>query len=83
VTEFVKYKRRASKSKGGIESTFTWNFRPMGDATEVKLTVEYTIPVPLVGKMAEGFIVKANEHEADILLANLKDVLEIQPEPAR
>ncbi len=32
----------------------------------------YIIPVPLVGKLAEPFILRQNENEADTFLANLK-----------
>jgi hypothetical protein len=37
---------------------------------------EYKIPVPLLGKVAEAFIVKMNENESDTILANLKARLE-------
>jgi hypothetical protein len=40
--------------------------------------VEYTVPLPLLGKLAEAFIVKQNEHEADVMLANLKARMEVQ-----
>jgi hypothetical protein len=33
--------------------------------------VEYTVPVPLLGKLAEAFIIKQNQNEMDVLLANL------------
>jgi hypothetical protein len=36
------------------------------------MQAEYVVPVPLLGKLAEAFIVKQNENEAEILLANLK-----------
>jgi hypothetical protein len=38
--------------------------------------VEYTVPVPLLGKMAEAVIVKLNENEMNVLLANLKARME-------
>ena len=37
---------------------------------------EYTVPIPLLGKLAEAFIVKQNEHEAELLLGNLKARME-------
>jgi hypothetical protein len=36
----------------------------------------YRVPIPLLGKLAEAFIVKQNEHEAEAFLANLKDRME-------
>ena len=56
----------------GIDSTFTWKFQPENGQTRVHLTVEYTIPSSLLGKLAEPVITKLNEHDADMLVANLK-----------
>jgi len=37
---------------------------------------EYTVPILVLGKLAESIILKQNEREADTLLANLKAILE-------
>jgi hypothetical protein len=34
------------------------------------------VPIPLLGKVAEKFLAKSNENEADTILANLKARLE-------
>jgi hypothetical protein len=34
------------------------------------------VPIPLIGKLAEAFIVKLNENEAETLLSNLKARME-------
>ena len=65
-----------TRSKKGIESTFKWTYKPEAGGTRLTVEVEYTIPVPLLGKLAEAVIVKLNEHEADTLLANLKARME-------
>jgi hypothetical protein len=52
----------------------------MGQETTVTLTVNYTIPGALLGKLAEPFIARQNEHENELLLNNLKLRLE-QPAP--
>jgi len=75
-TEWVPNQRTVSKGKGGIESTITVMFQPEAGATKVAFEAEYTVPVPLLGKLAEAFIVKVNEGEAELLLANLKTRLE-------
>jgi hypothetical protein len=41
------------------------------------MEVEYVVPIPLLGKLAEAFIVKQNEHEAEAMLANLKARMEV------
>ena len=64
------------KSKGGIESMIKWTFQPEAGGTKVIFDADYTVPVPLLGKLAEAFIVKQNEQEAETILANLKSRME-------
>ncbi len=71
-TERVPNERIVSKTKGGIESTQTWGFQPEAGGTKVTFVVEYTVPIPVLGKLAEVIIVKMNDREADSMLANLK-----------
>jgi uncharacterized membrane protein len=76
-TECIPNKRTVTKSIKGIQSTFTWTYQPDAGGTKLTVEVEYTIPVPLLGKLVETFIVKLNEHEAEVMLANLKARIEI------
>jgi hypothetical protein len=41
-------------------------------STKATLVAGYTVPLPLLGRIAEAIVVKVNEHEAEALLANLK-----------
>ena len=75
-TEYVPNQRVVSKSTGGIESLFTWTFQPEDSGTKLTVEVEYTVPIPLLGKIAEAFIVKQNERELELVLANLKAKME-------
>jgi uncharacterized membrane protein len=75
-TEYVANQRNVTKSTRGIQSTFVWTYQPEASGTKLTVEVEYTVPMPLLGKLAEAFIVKLNEHEADVLLANLKARME-------
>ena len=50
--------------------------QPEDGGTKVTFDAEYTVPIPLLGKLAEAIIVKQNEREADVLLSNLKDRME-------
>jgi uncharacterized membrane protein len=74
--EHIPNQRVVSKTKGGIESTFTWTFQPEAGGTKVTAESEYSVPIPLLGKLAEAFIVKLNENEAELVLANLKAIME-------
>jgi uncharacterized membrane protein len=75
-TEFIANKRIVTKSTKGINSTFAWQYEPKDGGTKLTVEVEYIVPVPLLGKLAESFIIKQNEHEADAMLANLKARME-------
>ena len=65
------------RNEGGIPSTFLWTYEGLnGTGTKLTVEVEYTIPTPVVGKIAETLLAKINERDAETLLANLKDVME-------
>ena len=65
------------ETKGEIKSTIVWTFRSLEDKTRVTFTVDYTIPIPLLGKLGEAIIRKMNDNEGDIILNNLQTRLEI------
>jgi len=64
------------KNEGGIPSVFRWKYEARDGATRLSLDVEYTLPVPVLGKIAEAIVAKANEHESETMLANLKAAME-------
>ena len=74
--EVVRNERIVSQTKGGIHSKITWTFRPQDNDTYVIFEADYTVPVPLLGKLAEIFIVRSNRREAETLLENLKARME-------
>ncbi len=71
-TQIVPNKSFVIETKGGIRSTITWTFRSRANITRVTLTIEYKIPIPLLGKLAEAIIVKMNDQEGDLMMANLQ-----------
>ena len=75
-TEYVTNQRTVTKVEGGIEGTITWIFQPEDGGTRLITKWEYTVPIPLLGRLADTFIVKQNEREVDLLLANLKARME-------
>ena len=75
-TDVIANQHVIGTTKGGIESTTTWKTEAEGAGTKVTFIAEYSVPLPLVGKMAEKFIIKVNEKEAETLLANLKARME-------
>jgi uncharacterized protein YndB with AHSA1/START domain len=75
-TEVVANECVLSENSGGILSTITWRFQPDFGGTRVTFEADYTVPIPLLGKLAEAYIVRQNEREAELLLANLRARME-------
>lgn len=74
--EWVANERMVSESRGGIESTSVWTFEPEESGTRVTAAMDYTVPIPVLGKLAERVVLGMNEREAETLLANLKARME-------
>jgi len=74
--ELTQNKSITTESTEGIQSHFDWHFEEIEGKTQVNMECKYSIPIPLVGKMAEKFLRKLNEHEAETTLANLKARME-------
>ncbi len=75
-TQIVPHQFLVIETKGGIRSTIAWTFRFWENKTRVTLTIEYKVPIPLLGKLAEAIIQKMNEQEGDLIVANLQAILE-------
>ena len=78
-TEVVEYKpneRYVTKSSGGIVSTWTYSFKAETGRTQMNLVIDFTIPIPVLGKFAERLALRQTEREADLAMATLKDRLE-------
>jgi uncharacterized protein YndB with AHSA1/START domain len=75
-TEFVPNERTVTEGKGGVTSTFTWTFAPHEGGTKLNVNVDYTIPIPVLGKLAEKLVLKRNEREAGMWMENIKEQLE-------
>lgn len=76
ISEHVPNKRWVTESKGGATSTFTFAFAPHEGGTKVDLDIEYSIPIPVLGKLAEKLVLKRNQSEIELSMENLKDNLE-------
>jgi ribosome-associated toxin RatA of RatAB toxin-antitoxin module len=74
--EFVKDKKIVIRSEGSIKTLWNWNFELYDHGTKIDLSVEYTIPMPVLGKIAEAIVLRQNEREADLALANIKAKME-------
>lgn len=75
-TGYIPNERIVVQSKGGIVSTWALTFEPHDGGTKLNAVVEYTIPIPVLGKLAEALVLRQNEREADLAMANIKDRME-------
>lgn len=76
VIRSVLNSERVERTTGGIRSTWTWRLKREDGGTQVDLTIDYTIPVPVLGKVGEWLTLRQNEREADVGMANIKDRME-------
>ena len=76
VSEHVPNERRVTESKGGATSRWTLTFAPHEGGTKLDLEIDYTIPVPVLGKLAENLVLKRNQREADLSMENIKERME-------
>ncbi len=76
VGEHVPNERWVTDSEGGITSTFAFTFAPHESGTKLDVEVEYTIPVPVLGKLAEKLVLKRNQREMAMNNQNIKERLE-------
>jgi len=75
-TEHIPNERIVIKTTGSIVSIWDFTLIPQGVMTSVNLVVDYTIPVPLIGKLGEKLILWQNEREADLAMTKIKKSLE-------
>jgi carbon monoxide dehydrogenase subunit G len=74
--EAVENERTVVVNEKGIPSKFIWEYHRANGGTGLDLEIEYEVPTPVLGKLAEKAVIRINENEADTMLANLKAVME-------
>jgi len=77
VVDYIANQRLVMRHTRGINTTFSWYLEPRHAGTKLTLEVENIVPVPLLGRVVEAFINMANEHDADLILVNLKARMEV------
>ena len=74
--EYIPNQRTVTENKGGVPGTVTWTYEPENGGTKVTFEAQYTVNLPLLRGLAESFLVKVNEQEAETVLANVKARME-------
>lgn len=76
VIEYALNDYAVHQSIGAINSTWGFRLEPSEHGTQVTFDVEYSIPIPIIGKLAERIVLRRNEREFHLSLENLKELLE-------
>ena len=76
VIETVPNKRIGTKTKGAVSSEWLLVFDATDEGTMLEMNIDYTVPIPVLGKVAERIILKRNEREAVSALENIKEIME-------
>lgn len=76
------YEKVVFQNKSGIPSTFIYSYSKRDGNCWLTMEVDYEIPGKVLSKLAEPFVRRLNEHEADVLLENLKARMELTGEAA-
>ena len=70
--DIIPNKSFAIRTKGGIHSVLKWTFRTRDNRTRITLTVDYKIPIPLLGKITETIVMIMNKQELSLMMSNLR-----------
>ena len=67
---------RRVESRGGVDFRWEWQFRREGACTQIRWELDYTIPLPALGKVGELLIVQRNNRLVRFAMNNIKERLE-------
>ncbi len=76
IIEYVENRCAAHQGIGMMELVWTNRVEPADGGTKLTIEVEYGIPVPVLGILAERLTVRRNERNLELALINVKEILE-------
>ncbi|NNE18636.1 MAG: hypothetical protein HKN10_09180 [Myxococcales bacterium] len=76
VVEHVPNECTVHQNIGAIDSIWKLTVEPDEEGTRLEIHLEYHIPIPVIGKLAERILLRRNVREFDMSLVNIKDVME-------
>ena len=76
--EVVPCKMFSVRIDGAVDCTMTWTIQPQDNLqTKVNITMDYQAHLPPFNCLAENIVAKMNERESEVILDNLREILEI------
>ena len=76
VVDSVSNERSEHQIIGMLTATAKFTLEPHDNGTKLSTRMEYTIPVPVLGRLAEHLTVRRMERDLGASLLNLKEMLE-------
>jgi len=76
LAQTVPGERLVVTTKGPSEATWTFVLSGTESGAHLDLTVDYTIPLPVLGKLAEKMVLRMNEREIELAIQNIKELCE-------
>jgi hypothetical protein len=76
IIEFIPYEHAVNINESGIPAKMIWDYHEENGGMRLDLQVEYEVPTPVLGRLAEKVVRKINENELEVMLANLKAATE-------
>jgi len=78
VIEHVPNERGLHQIIGMISALWDYSVEPYAEGTVLNLEVEYSVPIPVLGRLAERLAIRQNTASFELALINVKDVLEAE-----
>ena len=76
VVEYTPNQRAVFQSIGSIGSDWTFTVEPHEAGALLRIEVEYSVPVPVLGKLAERLALNRDARDFTLAFENIKDRLE-------
>jgi len=76
VIEHVPDECGVHQTIGMVHSTFGYYVEPQGEGTALSIEIEYSVPVPVIGRLAERVLLRRNAREFEVGLVTIKDLME-------
>jgi len=80
MVEYVPNQCAVHQSIGTIGSDWTLTVEPHEERAVLHIEVEYSVPVPVLGKLAERLAVSRDARDFALAFDNVKETLENQPQ---
>ena len=76
VVEHVPNAHGLHQTIGMVSCMFGYTVDPQDDGATLSIEIEYSVPVPVLGRLAERVLLRRNAREFEVGIVTIKDVLE-------